>query len=300
MHYLGLKPWRSIPWFSFQSEKMLSFTTSSTIFSPNIPQFGARRLCCVNSKPTLAFAERNSPAFARTRACAKVENTEYYDVVIVGSGFGGLSCAAITCALGFKTIVLESHYAPGGVAHGFEVQNEAGTFHFDTGPSFFCGLSTPRSLNPVKMCLDAVGETVQCVPYDHFCIDDLKEQTTLEVSSDEAKTLSSLEKITPSGVVELRRFNNAMRAIHAGMTVPSIALRSDWRIFPVILRRWATSMLKLLPHVSDVKKPVSVIVDRCGVKDPYVRRILDLEAFLLSGLKASGTITGMLLSKICT
>jgi phytoene dehydrogenase-like protein len=221
---------------------------------------------------------------------AVAEHAEEWDVVVIGSGFGGLSCAGITSALGLRTLVLESHYAPGGVAHGFDVKNGAGKFYFDTGPSFFCGLSTEGSLNPVKMVLDALGESVQCTSYDRFCIDDLL-VGSVEICADEAETLRSVEAVASGGAHELKRFNNVMRSMHAGMVVPAIALRGDALVVPMIFRRWANSMLTLLPFVGDVKKPVSVILDRVGVRNPFVRRLCDVEAFLLSGLKASGTIT---------
>jgi phytoene dehydrogenase-like protein len=48
-------------------------------------------------------------------------------------------------------------------------------------------------------------------------------------------------------------------------------------------------MLKLLPSIADVDKSVGRIADRY-IRDPWVRRLLDIECFLLSGLKAHGTI----------
>jgi hypothetical protein len=140
------------------------------------------------------------------------------------------------------------------------------------------------------MALDAVGESVPCVPYDRFCIDDLR-VGTISVCAEEKETLQSVASISPAGAAQLKRFNDAMRAMYAGMDVPAIALRGDALVVPSVFRRWATSMLKLLPFVGDVKRPVSDILDRVGVRDPFVRRICDIEAFLLSGLKASGTIT---------
>jgi phytoene dehydrogenase-like protein len=221
-----------------------------------------------------------------------------YDVIIVGSGFGGLSCAAATTALGLKTLVLEAHYRAGGVAHGFEVKNGAGRFSFDTGPSFYCGLSATsdggRSVNPVKLALDAVGESVPCVSYGRtgYTIDDLRQGTSIRVCEDEEETLASVGKVSgPGGAEQLRKFNAVMKDIHRNMRVPAIALRSDALAIPVIFRRWAAEMLGLLPHVGDVKRPVSDIMRRVGVTDPAVIRYLDTEAFLLSGLKTDATIT---------
>lgn len=42
-----------------------------------------------------------------------------YDVIIIGAGLGGLSCAARLSALGYRTAVFESHNLPGGYATEF-------------------------------------------------------------------------------------------------------------------------------------------------------------------------------------
>ena len=41
-------------------------------------------------------------------------NEKEYDAVIIGSGLGGLSCAAAFARQGFKPLVLEQHHKPGG------------------------------------------------------------------------------------------------------------------------------------------------------------------------------------------
>jgi phytoene dehydrogenase-like protein len=150
-------------------------------------------------------------------------------VVVIGSGMGGLSTACITSALGLKTLVLESHYAPGGVCHGFEVKNKSGTFHFDTGASFFCGLVGEQSLNPVKHALDAVGEKVDVAFYDRFCIDDLAMGGTVVVCQDEEETLRSVEALSPGGAKQLRR-------VRLWWTCPYLSLATRMHFYSVTSR----------------------------------------------------------------
>jgi phytoene dehydrogenase-like protein len=50
------------------------------------------------------------------------------DAIVIGSGLGGLSCAAAFARQGFKVLVLEQHNKPGGYATTFE---RPGGFVFD-------------------------------------------------------------------------------------------------------------------------------------------------------------------------
>lgn len=271
-------------------------STASTSFLP--VSVGIFRAQCTHRQGNAQLHFFANPSFPRrTVQCLAANSTRRknssndYDAIIIGSGFGGLCCAAALTAYGYRPLVLESHYSPGGVAHGFKARSKAGTFKFDTGPSFFCGLSTNESLCPVKHALDAVDEKVECTSYDRFCIDDLK-VGTVHVCEDERETLRQVEGVAgKDAALQLDRFYKVMHEMHASMDVPAIALRGDWRIIPVIASRWAKNMLGLLPYVNDVKKPVGRIMDRVGVTNPFVRRVLDTEAFLLSGLKADKTIT---------
>ncbi len=207
------------------------------------------------------------------------------DVIVIGSGIGGLTAGALLARYGKRVLVCESHAIAGGAAHSFSRQG----FHFDSGPSFYCGLTPGSGLNPLQQVLEVLGESLQAVPYDplghyHF------PEGTFPVYSNAERYRQTVAKITPQGARELEQFEKRLLPLYESLRgIPTIALRADWQIIPVILGRYLPSVLKLLPHLRIVQGSVGDVMDR-EVKDPWVRRLIDLECFLLSGLKAHGTI----------
>jgi phytoene dehydrogenase-like protein len=176
-------------------------------------------------------------------------NTET-DVAVIGSGIGGLCCAALLARNGHSVTVCESHTTPGGAAHAFERDG----FHFESGPSFFTGLSVEKSNNPLRQVLDQLGETVESVSYDswntHFP-DGLFIHCTDEERFHE----------------QLARF-----ASEKGM--------QEWHRLE--------ARMKQTPAPEDLMKPFAWLVDQ-EIKDPFLRRLCDFDAFALSGMDAAGT-----------
>lgn len=60
-----------------------------------------------------------------------------YDVLIIGSGLGGLECGALLAKRGFKVLVLEGSNQPGGCMQSFR----RGGLHYDTGLHYVGGLA---------------------------------------------------------------------------------------------------------------------------------------------------------------
>jgi hypothetical protein len=87
-----------------------------------------------------------------------------YDVIVIGSGMGGLSCGAISAKYGDKVLVLESHIKCGGSAHTFSRMHKGGKYSFEVGPSIFEGLDRP-SLNPLRMIFDLLDEKMPVKTY---------------------------------------------------------------------------------------------------------------------------------------
>ncbi len=66
---------------------------------------------------------------------------EQWDAIVIGSGLGGLACAAYLCASGKRTLVLESHYVAGGNTQTFRRRRHGRLYEFDVGVHYIgeCG-----------------------------------------------------------------------------------------------------------------------------------------------------------------
>ena len=119
-------------------------------------------------------------------------SSEEVDVIVVGSGIGGLSCGALTSKYGFKTICVEAHDTPGGVAHSFSRYSSTSKtvpFQFDSGPSLITGLSS-KSTNPLRQVLDAIGtaDDIEWKKYDGWIVHDYADGKPLRLTTGDGGT----------------------------------------------------------------------------------------------------------------
>lgn len=206
------------------------------------------------------------------------------EVIVIGSGIGGLVVAGLLARYGRSVIVCESHGIPGGAGHAFSRRG----FEFDSGPSFHCGLGDPRSFNPLRQVLQILEEPIETLAYEpigHYHFPD----HTLPIYGDLERYLETIATVSPEGSRQLRRVQQRfLRAFEGLSSIPIPLLRADLKLLPILLRSWP-GLLRLVPQVTLLRSSVGDILDR-DVRDPWVRRLIDLECFLISGLKAQGTM----------
>ena len=219
------------------------------------------------------------------------------DVVVIGAGIGGLSCAALLGRYGLSVAVAEAHYVAGGAAHGFVRDG----FHFDAGPSYFLGLSSPpgESINGVRQVMDAVGESL---PDGVAVYNSLKmyfPEGKFECVANRETYRNAIARFAgDEAVAEWDALENAMSGLgDAAVAIPFAGMRADAGV-ALTMAKYVPPLFRALgngPRGAEgfedakyLRENFSVLVDE-HVKNPWLRGLLDLECFVISGLKADAT-----------
>ena len=75
-----------------------------------------------------------------------------YDVIVIGSGMGGLTAAALLSKEGKKVLVLERHYTAGGFTHVFKRKG----YEWDVGIHYIGEVQNKNS--PIRKMFDYVSQ----------------------------------------------------------------------------------------------------------------------------------------------
>ncbi|MGE5397502.1 MAG: FAD-dependent oxidoreductase [Chitinophagales bacterium] len=89
-----------------------------------------------------------------------------YDVIVVGSGIGGLTGAAVLSQAGQRVLVLERNNVPGGYAQTFI----RGRFEFDASMHWLSGMGEPGNRGPLGILFDKLGvsQRLHLIPSHEF------------------------------------------------------------------------------------------------------------------------------------
>ncbi|XP_004301557.1 PREDICTED: prolycopene isomerase, chloroplastic isoform X1 [Fragaria vesca subsp. vesca] len=266
---------------------MSSFPNSLHFFQPPSHSRTKSRTSATSSNGSFSLKQNKTTPFP-----GKAEA----DVVVIGSGIGGLCCAGLLARYQQDVLVLESHDLPGGAAHSFEIKG----FHFDSGPSLFSGFqSKGPQANPLGQVLDALGETIPCANYDSWMVYLPEGEFLSRIGPTEF--FKDLEKYaSASAVQEWKKLLDAILPMSAAaMALPPLSIRGDLGVLSTAGARYAPSLLKSFAQMgpkgalgaTKLLRPFSEIMDSLELKDPFIRNWVDLLAFLLAGVKSNGILS---------
>lgn len=211
------------------------------------------------------------------------------DAIVIGSGLGGLVTGSLLARYGRRVVICESHTLPGGAAHAFNRQHQGKSFTFDSGPSFYCGLGEVGSANPLTQVLSVLGESLETVPYEPFGYYHLPEGT-LPVYGNAQKYQQAIDQFSPGAAAQMAALEARLLKIYAPLKeIPTLALRADLKMVPLLMKRYMGAIAHLIPTLPDLGNSMGQVMAPY-VTDPWLKRLLDLECFLLSGMKCDDTV----------
>ncbi|MEB3242949.1 MAG: NAD(P)/FAD-dependent oxidoreductase [Cyanobacteriota bacterium] len=205
------------------------------------------------------------------------------DLIVVGSGLGGLCAGALAASYGLEVLVLEAHSAPGGAAHGFC----QGPFHFESGPSLWSGLSRWPSPNPLAQVLRLIGETLPVATYNDWGL--LLPEGHLRVGVGMEPFLAVLSDLRGDGAVrEWRAFIAELEPLcQAAQALPLLALRPGLGTAAVLGARGVglVGQAGRLAQLGGAFAPLT----RRTLSDPFLLHWVEMLCFLISGMGSAHT-----------
>ena len=208
-----------------------------------------------------------------------------YDVIIIGSGIGGLCCGSLLALYGKKVLICEAHSKPGGVAHSFKKNG----YTFESGPSLWSGIGRWPTTNPLGQILKLLDEEVNLIKYKNWQVIVPEGKFDLEVGEEPFKKQIKLLRGDKS-VDEWKSFIEAIKPLSKIISkIPLLSFSPE----SINLLDIINLTFKFIPNIKLLPKVNSGfgnLVDE-HIKDPFLRNWVDLLSFLISGMPMHDTNT---------
>jgi len=208
-----------------------------------------------------------------------------YDVIVVGSGIGGLCCGSLLALSGKRVLICEAHSQPGGVAHSFKKKG----YTFESGPSLWSGINKWPTTNPLGQILKLLGEEVDLIKYKEWKVIVPEGDFNLEVGEEPFRKKIKLLRGNIS-VKEWESFISAIKPISQIINkIPLLSFSPD-SLSPFDFINLASKLFPNINLLSKINTGFGNLVDD-HLKDPFLRNWVDLLSFLISGMSMHDTNT---------
>ena len=204
-----------------------------------------------------------------------------WDVIVIGSGIGGLVTASQLAAKGAKVLVLERYLIPGGSGGSFKRQG----YTFDVGASMIFGFGQKGHTNLLTRALADVGEHCITIPDPAQLEYHLPGGLSLAVDRDYEGFIAELTARFPQEAKGIRAFyDTCWQVFNCLDAMPLLSLEDPAYLAKVFFKA-PLACLGLARWL-----PVNVgSVARAHIQDPDLLRFIDMECFCWSVMPADRT-----------
>ncbi|MBD3880759.1 carotene isomerase [Phormidium tenue FACHB-886] len=206
---------------------------------------------------------------------------ESFDVIVIGSGIGGLVTATQLAAKGASVLVLERYLIPGGSAGYFEREG----YRFDVGASMIFGFGKRGTTNLLTRALESVNVRLETIPDPVQIHYHLPNGLDLKVHRDYEKFLQELFRYFPHEEQGIRQFyDECWKVFNCLNAMELLSLEEPRYLARVFFQNpmACLGLVKYLPqNVGDLA--------RRYIKDPELLKFIDMECYCWSVVPADRT-----------
>jgi len=204
-----------------------------------------------------------------------------WDVIVIGSGIGGLVTASQLAAKGAKVLVLERYLIPGGSGGSFKREG----YTFDVGASMIFGFGENGHTNLLTRALADVGQHCATVPDPAQLEYHLPGGLNVAVARDYERFIADLTARFPHEAKGIRTFyDTCWQVFNCLDAMPLLSLEDPAYLAKVFFKAplACLGLARWLPvNVGDVA--------RAHIKDQALLRFIDMECFCWSVMPADLT-----------
>lgn len=208
-------------------------------------------------------------------------NSPNYDVIVIGSGMGGLVTATQLAAKGAKVLVLEKYLIPGGSAGYFQREG----YRFDVGASMIFGFGTQGTTNLLTRALEAVNVSLETIPDPVQIHYHLPQGLDLKVHRDYEKFLEELIAKFPQEKAGIRRFYDECWQVFNCLNAMELLSLEEPRYLMRVFFQHPFACLGLVKYLPQNAGDIA----RRYIRDPELLKFIDMECYCWSVVPADRT-----------
>ncbi len=208
-------------------------------------------------------------------------NSREFDVIVIGSGIGGLVTATQLAAKGAKVLVLERYLIPGGSAGYFEREG----YRFDVGASMIFGFGRTGTTNLLTRALEAVNASLETIPDPVQIHYHLPGDLELKVHRDYEKFLQELTAYFPSEREGIRRFYDQCWKVFNCLNAMELLSLEEPRYLMRVFFEHPLACLGLVKYLPQNAGDIA----RRYISDEQLLKFIDMECYCWSVVPASHT-----------